>query len=283
MLTSSEIGRLRQAIIATVAAPVIGSIEDYSWEAIFHYIKEIPLSDPAEGRSKLLHDAVDSKTKIGWSLKTLQLRKLTPGTAFQFIIQRADIIDKAEALGFSRLTLDSPVAELGAAIIKHWNENISTARSSQGVATSYEGILLKTRKGLSYVYAQYPLNPLNSSEFSWAWSITRTGQVGKGLQGRVNNKLVLIWYKNQKQLFKVQTIPPNPVGITSDRNRLTPAEYVSHILSALQQKFGPISTEENGALEDDSLTGNLPENDTSLEGDLPEEDTPPEEYIQLSF
>ena len=47
MLTSSEIERLRQAIIATVAAPVIGSIEDYSWEAIFHYVKDIPLSDPA--------------------------------------------------------------------------------------------------------------------------------------------------------------------------------------------------------------------------------------------
>ena len=64
MLTSSEIERLRQAIIATVAAPVIGSIEDYSWEAIFHYVKDIPLSDPAEGRSKLLHDAVDSKKKL---------------------------------------------------------------------------------------------------------------------------------------------------------------------------------------------------------------------------
>ncbi len=35
MLTDTEIERLRQAIIATVVTPVIGSIEDYAWEAIF--------------------------------------------------------------------------------------------------------------------------------------------------------------------------------------------------------------------------------------------------------
>ena len=43
MLTENEIERLRQAIIATIASPVIGSIEDYTWEAIFHYAKNVPL------------------------------------------------------------------------------------------------------------------------------------------------------------------------------------------------------------------------------------------------
>jgi hypothetical protein len=42
MLTSDEVERLRDAIIATIAAPIVGSIEDYSWEAIFHYVKNIP-------------------------------------------------------------------------------------------------------------------------------------------------------------------------------------------------------------------------------------------------
>ncbi|MEH2300497.1 MAG: hypothetical protein V7K88_16155 [Nostoc sp.] len=42
MLTDNEIERLSQAIIATIASPVIGSIEDYTWEAIFHYVKDIP-------------------------------------------------------------------------------------------------------------------------------------------------------------------------------------------------------------------------------------------------
>ena len=45
MLTKNEIERLKQAIIATVASPAIGSIEDYAWEAIFHYVKDIPLSE----------------------------------------------------------------------------------------------------------------------------------------------------------------------------------------------------------------------------------------------
>jgi tetrahydromethanopterin S-methyltransferase subunit F len=56
VLTEQEIERLRKAIVATVATPVIGSIEDYTWEAIFHYVKDISLSDPALGRNKLLYD-----------------------------------------------------------------------------------------------------------------------------------------------------------------------------------------------------------------------------------
>ncbi len=42
MLTDNEIERLRQAIVATIASPVIGSIEDYTWEAIFHFSKQPP-------------------------------------------------------------------------------------------------------------------------------------------------------------------------------------------------------------------------------------------------
>jgi len=103
MLTSDEVERLRDAIIATIAAPIVGSIEDYSWEAIFHYVKNIPLSDPTSGRTKLLHDAVDIKTQTGWSLKTIQLQNLNPGT-FAFVIQRADVVTKATALGFPGLT-----------------------------------------------------------------------------------------------------------------------------------------------------------------------------------
>jgi hypothetical protein len=75
MLTESEIEILKQTIAATIASPLIGSIEDYTWEAIFHHVKDIPLSDPALGRSKLLYDAVDIRTSTGWSLKSLQLNK----------------------------------------------------------------------------------------------------------------------------------------------------------------------------------------------------------------
>ncbi|MEH2386937.1 MAG: hypothetical protein V7K14_14405 [Nostoc sp.] len=133
MLTDSEIERLSQAIIATIASPVIGSIEDYTWEAIFHYVKGIPLSDPALGRSKLLYDAVDLVTKTGWSLKSLQLNSLNFTNPFLFVIQRADVIKKAVQLGFPGLTEQSLPNELGSAIIQHWNQKIILSQVAQGI------------------------------------------------------------------------------------------------------------------------------------------------------
>lgn len=238
MLTNDEIERLREAIIATIAAPIVGSIEDYSWEAIFHYVKNIPLSDPTSGRTKLLHDAVDLRTQTGWSLKTIQLPNLTPGLTFAFVIQRADVVTKASTLGFPGLTVDSPPVTLGEAIIRHWNQKLIQDRHLQGVIDSYESILCKKKNAIEYVYVEFPLTPFDPVQFSWNWSIDRsTGEAGKGLQGKVDGKLTLVWYKNQKQLFKVQTIPAQPIRLTIERNRLTPDEYVKAILLTLQQKL----------------------------------------------
>ena len=235
MLTKNEIERLKQAIIATVASPVIGSIEDYAWEAIFHYVKDIPLSDPALGRSKLLYDAVNILTETGWSLKSLQLGNLKIGSTFFFVIQRADIISKADQLGFSGLTELSPPDELGAAIIQHWNEKLITNQSLQGVENSYESILLKTIKGNEYVYCEYPLYPLDPTTFNWAWTVNKkTGKSGAGLQGSIGDKIELVWYKNQKQLFKARIISPEAVRINIQRTRLNPENYVKTILAALQ-------------------------------------------------
>ncbi|BAZ53504.1 hypothetical protein NIES4103_61820 [Nostoc sp. NIES-4103] len=238
MLTDNEIERLKQAIIATIASPVIGSIEDYTWEAIFHYVKDIPLLDPALGRSKLLYDAVDLVTKTGWSLKSLQLNNFNFGSSFLFVIQRADIIKKAAQLGFPGLTEQSSPNELGAAIIQHWNEKIILSQAAQGVINSYESILLKTIKGYEYVYCEFPLNPLDPNTFSWAWTVDKiTGGSGVGLQGSVAGKIELIWYKNQKQLFRARTIPVQAVHIRVERTRLTLDRYVKTVLSALQDQI----------------------------------------------
>lgn len=234
MLTENEIERLRQAIIATIASPVIGSIEDYAWEAIFHYVKDITLSDPALGRSKLLYDAVDTSTLTGWSLKSLQVNNLTTTNTFSFVIQRADIIKKADQLGFPGLTVESSPAELGSAIIKHWNEKIVSNKLEQGVLNSYEGILLKTIQGFEYAYCEFPLTPLDPNSMSWAWTVNRkTGGQGAGLQGKISGQTELIWYKNQKQLFRTRIIPQDTVYVTVERTRLTPDQYVQTILSAL--------------------------------------------------
>jgi hypothetical protein len=238
VLTDNEIEKLSQAIIATIASPVIGSIEDYTWEAIFHYVKDIPLSDPALGRTKLLYDAVDLVTKTGWSLKSLQLNSLNFTNPFLFVIQRADVIKKAIQLGFPGLTEQSLPNELGSAIIQHWNEKIILSQAAQRVVNSYEGILLKTIKGYEYIYCEFPLNPLDPNTFSWAWTVDRTtGGSGAGLQGSVGGKIELVWYKNQKQLFRARTIPTQAVRITVARTRLTLDRYVETVLSALQDQI----------------------------------------------
>lgn len=238
MLNNQEIERLKQGIVATIASPVIGGIEDYSWEAIFHYVKNIPLLDPALGRTKQLFDAVDVNNKAGWSLKSLQLSNLRVGNSFSYVIQRADIIKKANELGFSSLSIDSPPTELGNALIKHWNEKIESSKRSQGVAYSYEGILLKNKQGNEYFYCEFPLEPYNPHDFSWQWTTNKnTGGTGAGLQGRIDNQLELVWYKNQKQLFRSRIISSKAVYFKVNRVRLTPDQYVETILSTLQTKL----------------------------------------------
>lgn len=238
MLTENEIERLRQAIVATIASPLIGSIEDYTWEAIFHYVKNISLADPALGRSKLLYDAVDPLTTTGWSLKSLQLNNLTTVNTFLFVIQRADIIKKSVQLGFPGLTETSSPDELGAAIIQHWNEKIISSQAAQGVVHSYEGILLKTIRGFEYIYCEFPLSPLDPNAFTWAWTVDRTtGKLGAGLQGSISGQLELVWYKNQKQLFRARTIPPEAIHVRVERTRLTLDRYVQTVLSALHEQL----------------------------------------------
>lgn len=238
MLTENETERLRQAIIATIASPVIGSIEDYTWEAIFHYVKDIPLLDPALGRSKLLYDAVDTTTETGWSLKSLQLNSLTVVNTFLFVIQRADVIKKAAQLGFPNLTEQSSPDEIGAAIVCNWNNKITLSNAAQGITSSYEGILLKTIRGSEYIYCEYPLSPFDPNVFSWAWTVDKvTGKSGAGLQGSIAGKLELIWYKNQKQLFRARTIPLEAIHIRVNRTRLTTDRYVQTVLLALQEQL----------------------------------------------
>ena len=158
--------------------------------------------------------------------------------------QRADVIKKANQLGFPGLTEQSPPAELGAAIIQHWNEKIVSSQATQGIVNSYEGILLKTIRGFEYIYCEFPLNPLDSKAFSWRWTVNRiTGMSGAGLQGSVAGKTELVWYKNQKQLFRTRTIPPEAVHIRVERTRLTPDRYVKTILSALQAQLSTESSD----------------------------------------
>jgi len=64
-----------------------------------------------------------------------------------------------------------------------------------------------------------------------------TGISGAGLQGNVTGKRELVWYKNQKQLFRARTIPPEAVHIRVNRTPITLDRYVQTVLSALQYQL----------------------------------------------
>ena len=244
MLNSDETNRLKKALLATVAIPVVGSIEDYTWEAIFHHVKNISLDDPALGRKKLLHDAVDIKSQVGWSLKTLQVNNLNVGSSFSYVIQRADIFKKASLLGFDTLTESSDESLLGEALIKHWNNKLSFDKKEQNVIKSYEVILLKNIQATEYAFVEYPIDLLNPDDFIWSWTTTKNGQRGAGLQGKVNDELFLTWYRNQKQLFKRRIIPNNFIRLSVSRTRLDFDEYINSIIHSLEEKLQNLSNDE---------------------------------------
>ncbi len=103
-LTDYELEKLKKALQAIYTVPFIDDVEDFIWEAIFCYAKNIPLVDPLLNiREKRLFDIVDSSTSIGWSAKALQAR-IGPSRQFKLVIQRADIFKKSQKPDFDSLT-----------------------------------------------------------------------------------------------------------------------------------------------------------------------------------
>jgi len=67
-LTDEEESRLQAGLQTAFAIPFIDDVEDFVWEAIFAYAKNIPLPDPLfNTRYKTLFDVVDpiSPERIG--------------------------------------------------------------------------------------------------------------------------------------------------------------------------------------------------------------------------
>jgi hypothetical protein len=112
-LNEFEQNRLIKGVLTTIAIPFIDSIEDFIWEGIFCYTKEVPLVDPTKNiRSKRLFDVVDIEKGIGWSAKAVQW-SLKVGGEFEIVIQRADIFKKRVELGFPTINMESEPNQLG--------------------------------------------------------------------------------------------------------------------------------------------------------------------------
>lgn len=224
-----QLTRLKQALAACYANPFIDDVEDFVFEAIFHFAIGLPVPNQIDGeKTKKLFDAIDPKTSTGWSLKTL-MWDIEPNKEFELVIQRADIFDKADALGFSGINRESPVATLGEAVLKHWNSKIDSDSRTQGVDSARVAILLKSRDRRTFYLYEDELHRYSPRQLEWSW----TSSDKKGLRAvtRASGFNCFRWYANQKQLFERFVLPQTLTKFTIDRTPLR-AERVVELLLA---------------------------------------------------
>ena len=238
-LNDKEKQRLVEAIRAVYTIPFVDDIEDYIWEAIFTYAKNIPSVDPLlHTRSKHLFDVVDQKSKTGWSIKAIQVSQgaITLPRKFDVVIQRADIFKKAEELGFDALSTKSPTEELGAALLKNWyKKKVQQDAEAQGVAEKRVCILLKSEDRKNYVYFEEKLIEYRDNDLKWAWTDERQN----GLQARRTKDDVLVfrWYPNQKQFFETFICKEDAYSFSIEPQRLAANEVVEILLAKLEGRL----------------------------------------------
>jgi hypothetical protein len=231
-LNEQQKERLKKGVSAMLSVPFIDDIEDFIWEAIFAYTKNISLIDPLTSiRSKRLFDIVDMENKIGWSAKALQW-KINPPCEFELVIQRADIFKKANELGFNSLDKNSSVDDLGKALLKHWYGcKVLADAEFQDVNDKRVCILLKTKDRKKYAYFEEDIKIYNSEELNWRW----TDDSKTGLQGirRSDGFVVFRWYPNQKQLFERFNLKDESFIFTLEPSRLSLDDTINLISNHL--------------------------------------------------
>lgn len=199
-LTEVQKQRLKNGVRAALAIPLIDSLEDFIWEGIFCYTKQVEFVDPLLGiRSKRLFDVVEKRKKIGWSAKALQWN-MKEGGEFELVIQRADVFKKRVALGFPSLTKSSSPDLIGQALLKHWQDKVEEDALIQKVNDKRVCILIKSVDNRRFAYFEEELAIYKSKELIWKW----TDATKTGLQGirKSDNFCVYRWYPNQKQFFE---------------------------------------------------------------------------------
>lgn len=227
-LSSAELIRMQEGITAAYSIPFIDDIEDFIWEAIFAYVRNVSIVDPfTETRNKKLFDLVDVRRKIGWSAKTLSTN-VAHGGDFEVVIQRANIFKKAAELGFEPLSTSSKPALLGKALMKHWLDyKVKADMASQGVTDPRVCVLLKSKNRQRFTFVEQPLEMMKASDLEWRW----TDASKSGLQGWCGDQLKFRWYHGQTQFFEIFKVPANAPVITLQPKRL-PLAKVIEILQA---------------------------------------------------
>lgn len=199
-LTEVQKQRLVNGVRATLSIPLIDSLEDFIWEGLFCYVKQVDFVDPFLGiRSKKLFDVVDTNNNIGWSAKTVQWN-FKEGGEFEVVIQRADIFKKRESLGFPELNMNSEPDLIGSALLKHWEDKIIGDALSQKVTDRRVCILIKNIDNKKFAYFEEDFAIYKLDNIIWNW----TNNTKTGLQGirKEDGFCVYRWYPNQKQFFE---------------------------------------------------------------------------------
>jgi hypothetical protein len=179
---------------------------------------------------------VDRSRKRGWSAKTLKW-KIEPGAELELVIQRADVFDKAEDLGFPGLSTKSKPGEIGAAVLKHWGRKIAKDMAKQGVTHARTAILLKSDDRKTFYLYEHKLHVYNARELRWSWATADK----KGLKGvlKANDFNVFKFYPNQKQLFERYALPDKLEAFTIDRRQLEAERVVQLLLAELEKSPSP--------------------------------------------
>ncbi len=232
-LSHLEQQKLINGIRAAYAIPFIDDVTSFIWEAIFSYVKGIPIVDPLSNtRSKKLYDVVDHHNHIGWSAKALQKGgSLRTPFEFELVIQRADIFKKAHELGFPPLTEETNPQILGNALLEHWRRKVDNDAIQQTVASKRVCILIKSNNRTEYIYYEDAIKQYHSDEIRWSW----TNRSKAGLQGaRIRDDFVVYrWYKGQKQFFERFQVPQNTNVINLQPVRLPLDETVEYLRNLL--------------------------------------------------
>lgn len=222
-LNETELARMKNGLKATISIPFIDDIEDYVVEALLEYTRSIEGIDPfTNTRSKRLYDVVDSKTQIGYSVKSLKWAfRENEETEFELVIQRADIFKKAVSLGFEPLSINSDPQTLGAALLEHWKRKVEEDAVYQNVSSKRIFVLLKHINNQKFAFFEEDIRLYSPSEITWRW----TDDTKNGLQGIRNEDQMCIyrWYPNQKHFFErfklptdIQVININPVRLKKE-------------------------------------------------------------------
>jgi hypothetical protein len=201
-LNKEEKKRFERALRAAISIPFMSSVGGYALEAIWAYAKGV---ENSINSSKQLFDVTDSDKGIGWSVKSIE-RTPKPNSEFEVVIQRADVINKANELGFPGLTINSTPNLIGKALLKHWKLKVDGDAATQGVTNKRIMVLLKSKNRKKYAIIEDKLHIYESSEMSWEWTNINNK---KGLQGKRNIDGVCIyrWYPSQAQFFERFVIP----------------------------------------------------------------------------